>query len=61
MCFGLLVSPLTIQGSGTPMRDNIEDTFVTRGKKSDFVTKSSLKFKSYAQYVEIVSIHAQIS
>ena len=38
VCFGLLVSPLTIQGSGTPMKDNIEDIFVTRGKKSDFGT-----------------------
>ena len=43
------------------MIDNIEDVFVTRGTKGDFVTKSSLKFKIYAQYVENISIDAQIT
>ena len=43
------------------MRDNIEDVHVTRDKKGDFVTKSSLNFKTNVQYVEIVSIDAQIS
>ena len=43
------------------MRDNIEDIFVIRGKKGDFVTKTSLNFKTNVQRVEIVSINAQIS
>ena len=47
--------------SGTLMRDNIEDVFVTRGKKGDFVIKSSLNFKTNVQCVQIVSIDAQIS
>ena len=61
VCFGLLVSPVTIPFSGTLMRDNIEGVFVTRGKKGDFVTKLSLNFKGNVQCVEIVSIDAQIS
>ena len=28
-----------------PRIDNIEDVYVTRGKKGDFVNKSSLRFK----------------
>ena len=52
------MSPLTIHGSSMLMRDNIEDAFVTRGKKSDFVTKSFQNFKTNVQYVEIVSIDA---
>ena len=42
----------------TPMIDNIEDVLVTRGKKRNFVTISSLQFKTYTQYVEIVSFDA---
>ena len=42
------------------MIDKIEDVFIARGKKRDFVTKSSLKSKIYAQYVDIVHIGAQI-
>ena len=61
MCFGLLVSPITIPFSGTLMRDNIEDVFVKRGKKGDFVTKSSINFKTNVHYVEIVSIDAQLT
>ena len=60
MFFGLLVSPVTILFSGTPMRDNIEDLYVTRSKRGDFVTKSSLNFTTNVQYVEIVSIDAQM-
>ena len=52
VCFGLLVSPPTIPFSGMLMRDNIEDVFVTRVKKGDFVTKSSLNCKTNIQYVE---------
>ena len=55
------MSPVTIPFSGTLMTDNIEDVFVTRGKKGDFVTKSSLNFKTNVQYVKIVSIDAQIT
>ena len=61
MCFGLSVSPVTIPFSGTLVRDNIDDVYVTKGKKGDFVTKSSLNFKANVQYVEIVPIDAQIS
>ena len=43
-----------------PMRDNIEDVFVTRGIKGDFVTKSSLNFKTNVQYVGIVSTDALV-
>ena len=43
------------------MRDNIEDVFVTRGKKGDFVTKSSLNLKTNVQYTDIVSIDAQLT
>ena len=36
VCFGLLVSPVTIPFSGTFMRDNVEELFVTQNKKHDF-------------------------
>ena len=40
------------------MIDNIEDVFVKRGKKRDFVTKLSLKFKICGQYAEILLMGA---
>ena len=55
------MSPVTIPLSSTLMRDNIEDVFVTRGKKGDFVIKSSLNFTTNVHSVVIVSINAQIS
>ena len=51
------MSHVTIPFSGTL----IEDVFVTRVKKGDFDTKLSLNFKTNVQYVEIISIDAQIS
>ena len=53
------MSPVTIPFSGMLMRDNIEDVFVyPLGKRGDFVTKSSLNFKTNVHFVEIVSIDA---